>query len=208
MARKELEQAQQTRQAEYQRFANFAKQGQEQGLQPEPQRPDPAMARTDPLGYVEAQAQYETELNAYNAQKAEIDRMNAQDIERQAQEQQAYMSVQVKRLQERVPEFATPKTAAAIKEELVEIGTGHYGFSADEMDMLTDSRSVEVLVDALKYRKLIAGKAQAKKKPPAPRNVKPKAKRVNVKAQERQKQKERAMKSGKIDDFVDLMVAG
>ena len=204
-SRKELEQAQNALKAEYQRFVEFATQVQNNGLQPEPTQPDPAKAETDPIGYMQEQAKYQQDLAAYNTQKAELDRMKDAETQQTQAQQQAYIAEQAKRLQERVPEFANAESATEIKGKLLKVGTEHYGFTADEMASIGDSRSVEVLVDALKYRELIAGKAKAKKKPEAPRNIKPKAKRVNTKAQERQKLEQRAKKSGKVEDFVDLM---
>lgn len=207
-ARKELEQAQETLRSEYDAFVNAVQQMQTSGLKPQPKAPDPSLAETDPIKYIQVEAEYRTELAEWRSQQEQI--RNVQE-KKQAQEQaqmQAVLQEQAKRLQERVPEFADPEKAEEFKGELVNFGTNHYGFSAEELSGIADARIVEVMADALRYQKLKAGKAQAKKKPEAPRNVKPVAKRGSQKLDARKKLEQKARRSGKIEDFVDLMLEG
>ena len=204
-ARKQVEQHKQALQAEQQRFIQAVEQYKTNGLAPAPQRPDPKLAETDPIGFMQAQAKYQAESDAYQAQEQNLTAMRQQQIaQRQAQEQ-SFVAEQAKLLQEAIPEFADPEKGTALKTKLMKTGEA-FGFSPDELANVKDARTVKVLHDAMRWRELQSGTEAAKKKPTSPKSVKPTAKRAEPQATERKRKMARAKKSGNINDFVDLLL--
>ena len=98
------------------------------------------------------------------------------------------------------------KVFPLIQKELRDAGIG-YGFQEQEIAGLTDARYVQVLWDALQYRKSKANVEGATKKAAKARPVtKPKAKAVqDPDKKRREKQAQRFKQSGRIEDAVDLI---
>jgi hypothetical protein len=71
----------------------------------------------------------------------------------------AYLAEQHQMLTRAIPAFAKPETAAKAKQELFDVGQNAYGFSADELRAISDSRMVMALHDAAQYRRLMAGRS-------------------------------------------------
>lgn len=207
--RKESEQVYQTLQAEQQRFIQTVQSLQEQGVKAAPVAPDHTLIDTDPIGYMQEKSRYENQLSEYQAQQGEIHRVQEQNSQMQNHAQHVFLQEQAARVQELVPELADQAKAPQFKDRLVKTGVDAYGYSQEEMGSITDARAIAVLADALKWRDLNSGKAKAKKKPDAPRNVKPNA-RARKQPQKvlRNKQRAAARKSGKLEDFASLILNG
>jgi hypothetical protein len=192
-------------QADQQRFAEAVHKLQSDGLKAQPQKPDSKMLETDPIGYMRAQAQYDVEVADYTAQQTQLSETETRSRAYQDQQSQADMQKQAARLVELIPEFADPAKATALKSKLVEVGQSAYGYSAEELQGLTDARAVSVLNDAMRWRELQSGTAAAKKTPTPQKSVKPTGRRSQPKSVVRDKQLAQARKSGKSDDFMALM---
>jgi hypothetical protein len=192
-------------QADQQRFADAVHKLQSDGLKAQPQKPDSKMLDTDPIGYMRAQAQYDVEVADYTAQQTQLSETENRSRAYQDQQSQADMQKQAARLVELIPEFADPEKATALKSKLVEVGQSAYGYSAEELQGLTDARAVSVLNDAMRWRELQSGTAAAKKTPTPQKSVKPTGRRSQPKSVVRDKQLAQARKSGNSDDFMALM---
>lgn len=204
--RKEAEATYQALQQEQQRFLETVKQFQEQGFKAPPQKPDPELLTTDPIGYMQEQARYDAEMGQYQAQQDQLQKAQQHQSQLTQHAQQVYLQEQAELLKQRIPELADPEKAKSVKESLVKVGSEAYGFSAEELGAITDARAVQVLHDAAKWRELQTGKAKAQKKPTAPRNVKPGGKRTEPAQVVRKKKLAQAKKSGSLDDFASLLL--
>ncbi|MCU0810618.1 MAG: hypothetical protein MUE59_06210 [Thiobacillaceae bacterium] len=130
-----------------------------------------------------------------------------QQVEQRARAEQqqllsAYLDVEREKVSVAIPDY--PKQAPAIATALQE----YYGFSAEELKGVYDSRLVRVAHDAMLYRKSLEEGSklglEGKRKPlPPPRAVKPGAGKATS-TQEIRRAKEltsRAIKSGRTDDW-------
>lgn len=190
-------------QAEQAKFLEAVQAVQQQGLISPPQKPDPKMLDTDPIGYMRDVAEYDRKAGEYRQQQAQLQQVEAQRKALEDAKYQEYVAEQVATLTQKIPEFADPQKAVAMRDKLIKAGMEAYGFSAGEMGGIDDARQVEVLYDAMKWRELQAGKAAAKKAPEAPRNVKPQARRPEPPQLSRARTAERmkATKGENLDDF-------
>ena len=202
--RKQVDQLYQSLQTEQQRFLQTVQNLQKAGMKSEPQRPDPALMDKDPVLYIKAQAKYDNEVREYQTQQHQIQQAQQRNQQVQQAAMQEHLAQQAEILQQRIPEFADAQKAGEVKARLVRVGQ-EYGYSEDELAALTDARAVQVLHDAARYRELQAGKAEAKKKATAPRNVKPAARRAPAADVQRKKQLQAAKRSGNLEDFVATM---
>lgn len=178
---------------------------QEKGLAREPQKPDPAMLQTDPIGYMAAQAEYDNAKAEYDAQQAQVRKVSEQNAAMQQQAMQQMLAQQQQILAERIPDFADPEKGKAIRAELRNTGA-EYGFTEQELGNISDARAVQVLHDAAQWRKLQASKAEAKKKPEAPRTVKPTARRSKPKTVVRKEMKQQAKKTQDTRAWANLLL--
>lgn len=204
--RKQSEEMYQALQAEQQRFLQNVEAMQQQGLKAMPTPPDDAMLETDPIGYMQDKATYDKAVTEYQTQQAEIQNMQRQQNAMQQQAQEQYLQQQAQIVQDIVPELKNPEVAGKFKESLIKTGIESYGFTQDEMSSIMDARAVAVLSDAYRWRELQSSKAKAKKKPQAPRNVKPTSKRQTPQKVVRNKQLKAAKSSGRLEDFASLLL--
>ena len=152
---------------------------------------DPVQAQKLFFAFQQLQREAQAKYNAY--QKASTDSEHLTQQQRQQQLAQAEQD-----LRERLPDFG-PQLA----EKIVKTAKDSYGFTAQELEGLTDARHVEVLHDAMKWRALQAEKPKAMKAvADAPKAIKPQAtqpKRSNQAAHDRLK------KSGRMEDLAALL---
>jgi hypothetical protein len=205
-ARKQAEALFNTLQNERQQFFATVQQVQQQGLMEPPQRPSEDLLNKDPIGYMQENARYEKQLAAYQQQMAQLQEQAIRQQQLEQQATQVMLQEQAQRLIQMIPEFADAEKANQIKTALVKTGTEAYGFSAEELSGIKDARMVKVLHDAYKWQQLQSGKAQAKKQPAPPKNVKPKARRPEPQKVVRRKKLEAARRSGKPEAFIDLLL--
>lgn len=203
--RKEADQLFQALQSEQQRFLETVQQLQSQGFKPAPQRPDPKLAETDPIGFMQANARYDAEMAQYQQQQEQLKAVKASQDALKQKAMQAHLAEQAAILQQHIPEFSDAAKAGELKSKLLKAGT-EYGFSEEELAGVMDARTVQVLYEAMKWRELQNGTAKAKKKPEPPKNLKPRAKRAEPESVVRRKKIEQAKKSGRMEDWVDLLL--
>ena len=165
--RKEVMAAEQAFQREWQNVQALAQLAQQGGLLPPPKQPDPRLAQQDPSAYVKALAAFQSQSAAYQQQQAQL--AHAQDTAarlQQARHQDA-LREPAQRLTELIPEFANPETAAKTRDRLLKAGQD-YGFTAEELEGISDARMVAVLHKAAKFDELQARQREAKRPTPTP----------------------------------------
>jgi len=152
---------------------------------------DPVQAQKLFFTFQQLQREAQAKYNDYQKANTESEQLTQQ--QRQQQLAKAEQD-----LRERLPDFG-PQLA----EKIVKNAKDSYGFTAQELEGLTDARHVEVLHDAMKWRALQAEKPKAMKAvADAPKAIKPQAtqpKRTNQAAHDRLK------KSGRMEDLAALL---
>jgi len=173
-----------------------------------PTPPSKELFQDDPIGYMQAKLEYDDAKQAYDQKAAQVQQLSEhQKRQSQAQEQQ-YLQQQMQLLQERIPEFADPQKAEKVKADIFRGGQEYYGIPQEALATLKDAVEVEILNDAIKYRRMLANKTTAKAKvQDAKPMVKPGAKKVqNSQAVTRKKQYGKLRKSGDPNDAIELMI--
>ena len=172
-----------------------------------PTPPSEEIFSNDPVGYMEAKMHYDKAKEAYDARQAEFQQQQQLQKQQEVQQNNAYLRQQMELLQQRIPEFADPQTADKMRKELVQGGQEYYGVPAEVLGGLKEAVEVEILRDAIRYRKMQEGKAtaQAKVKKGKPM-VRPGAKKVqDGNKAKRQKQMGKLRQTNNINDAIDLM---
>ena len=187
-------------QAEQAKFVEIVQQVQSQGIKAAPKAPDAALAKSDPIGYLQADAEYRQQFAEYQDQQQKLQYVTRQQAALQEAALAEHVAEQKRVLFERIPEFADPKRGAEIQEKIRKIGGEVYGFTDQELGGVTDARHVQVLYDAMQWRALQSGKVQPKKAEP-PKVLKPQAKLAQPPQLARAKQLEAAKKSGDLRSF-------
>lgn len=160
--RRALSEAMQVVTQERQVIHQMYQQAQATGFTPEPSPPSIEMLDADPIGYMQANAQYQSDLQRYQSE-----RQNVQFLQQQEQQQQQYAlqqqrEQQKQQLLEVMPELSEPAKAKSFYERMVKRGGEYYNFSPDEIGGVLDARTVQVLADAVAYRELRDGKDKAR----------------------------------------------
>ena len=193
---------------ERQQLAELYQSLQSGGFEPPPVKPTKEYFDADPIGYMQKNLEYEEQMSSYNAKMAQLEQVTQKQSEAQQTAKQAFLQEQMQILQRDIPDFAEPQKASRLKEELVNIGQNHYGYTADEIGLITDARAIKVLNDAKKYQDIISGKSKAKVKVQSKKPmVKPGAKKQPIpNAKVRSRQKAKLRESGSIDDALGLIL--
>lgn len=205
-ARKGLEQRATVLAQQEQHVLHLFKQAQQGGLQA-PTAPTKELFDQDPIGYLESKMTYDSDVEAYNQQQHGVQQMQQNQTQQQAQARDAYLQEQSEILKQRMPEIADPVKGAALKQGIMATGI-EYGFSADEMAAVSDSRYVLALNDARKYRDLVAKRKIATQKGEKARPVVKAGtkKRPDGNAKIQQKAQDKLKGSGSINDALSLIL--
>lgn len=189
-----------------QQFLQLQQTTQQIGMQP-PQAPSKEMFDSDPIGYMEAKMNYDEQVGQYNQRVAQVRQLQQQQAAAAQQQRETYLQEQAKLLQQHIPEIVDPEKGNKLKADLVKTGE-HYGFSAQEIESVSDARYVRALNDAMKWRRLQDKKLQATKGDAPKPVVKAGAKRRagDGEAAARKKQQAKLRKSGRIEDALSLMM--
>lgn len=116
-----------------------------------------ALAKDDPIAWVEKKAAYDQRIQDYSQARAQQEQLaHGEIVQRKAVESQ--------KLLERIPEWKDQKAYDAERPQILEAGK-HYGFTEAELSNVMDHRAVAMLRDAMLYRKGQADKTalEAKK---------------------------------------------
>lgn len=124
-----------------------------------PEQPNPELARDDPDAWIEQQAQYTAAMD--RIAKAQQAREDVQG--RQQQQQQARLAEENKLLASKWTDLTQDAWNAMVSDTI-----DAYGFSQEEMNLLTDHRLALALRDAQRYRSMVSKAGKAK---PAPKPV-------------------------------------
>ena len=173
-----------------------------------PTPPNADLFDNDPIGYMQEKMKYDEAKTNYDQGMYQMQSVQHRQQQQQAEAHQSYLQQQAEVLRTRIPEIVDPVKGDLLKKALVETGVA-YGFSEEEMSMVSDARYIETLNDARKYRELVAKRktTQAKgenARPVVKAGVK-KRKAMGADAERKQAQK-RLAKTGSIDDALSLML--
>ena len=173
-----------------------------------PTPPSKELLESDPIGYMQEKEAYEEAMGEYNVKVQQIQQLQAQQAQQSNAQRQAHRQEQMQLLQQRVPDFADPQKYEKAAQDMLRGGQEFYGVPQEALMSLTDAVEIEILYDAIRYRRLQANRKnvdqKAKKAKPM---VKAGAKRVeDGQAATRRKQQAKAMKSGNIADMADLLI--
>tara|TARA_R110001606_G_scaffold114915_1_gene242628 strand:+ start:446 stop:1447 length:1002 start_codon:yes stop_codon:yes gene_type:complete len=193
---------------ERQQLAELYQSLQQGNVAAPPEKPTKELFDADPIGYMKQNLEYEEQKGKYDMQMAQLQQVSQQSSEAEATAKQAYLKEQMQILQREIPDFADSKRATALKEQLVNYGTAHYGYTTDEISQITDHRAIKVLHDAMKYQDIVKGKSQAKTKTKSAKPMlKPGAKKMATpNAKVRSRQQAKLKDSGSIDDALNLIL--
>ena len=160
-----------------------------------------ALYGENPEQYAHQRAQWD-QLAAIRSEQQRIAAERQQDVEKQ---RMAQLQQEADALQAKVPEWADDGKRKALIEEIREYGRS-VGYTDQELGQIWNHRDFLVLRDAARYRQAQqAGKHEAKKA--ASKTVEPgkSAGPVNAKSRREKQQRERARKSGRVQDIAPLM---
>jgi hypothetical protein len=205
-ARKQIEQQAAVLQQQQAQVAALYQQAQNGGLQA-PTPPTRELFESDPIGYMEEKLKYDEAKTQYDQNMFQLQNVQKQRMQAQQEAHQAYLQEQAQVLTQHIPEIADPQKGEAIKNALVDTGVS-YGFTAEEMQAVTDARYVRALNDARKYRELVAKRKSAQSKGEKARPVVKAGakKRVDSNAATRKKAQQRLQKTGSMEDALSLIL--
>ena len=204
-ARKQIQQHAAALQQQQQQVMQLHQQAQNGGLQA-PTPPTRELFESDPIGYMEEKLKYDEGKAQYDQNMYQLQNVQKQRAQAQQEAHQTYLQEQAQVLTQHIPDIADPQKGEAIKNALVETGVS-YGFSAQEMQNVTDARYVRALNDARKYRELVAKRksTQSKGEKARPMVKAGAKKRPDSNADTRKKAQTRLQKTGSDADALSLM---
>jgi hypothetical protein len=173
-----------------------------------PVAPDKELLETDPIRFMQEKQIYDDAMVEYNAKMQEMQQLQQQQSQASKERQALHRQEQMQLLQQRIPDFADPQKYEKAAQDMLRGGQEYYGVPQEALMQLTDAVEIEILYDAVRYRRLQANRknvdAKAKKAKPV---VKAGAKKVESgKTATRKKAQDRLRKSGSIQDALDLML--
>jgi len=116
-------------------------------------RPDPALAESDPHGYLK-------QLAAHDASRSELERLQQiMGVQTGAQSRQLAEATERgnQYLSERYPVWRDPAQRAELQRTIVEWAESKGGFTRDELKSVVDPRHIEALMKAAMYDRLSEG---------------------------------------------------
>lgn len=178
-----------------------------------PAEPPAELRQTDPAEWTARKQEvlaYELQLAKVAGERQRVQEQMARDAEVQRTQ---YLAAQREKLFERFPEWATNREKAQQDMNALRAAGMGYGFTESELDEVGDARTIEVLHDAMQYRKLKAEQSAAKAK------VQPKIAKAPVLAPgstgkvgpkpttDARRAQERLKSTGKLDDAARALAA-
>lgn len=196
----------QSLQQERQALMQLYEQAQSTGFKPAPQKPDPAMMQTDPIGYFEAKAAYDQQVEEYYQTQSQIQYHQQQAQAQHERQMQELLAQQRDVLLEAMPELKDPEKGKVVQKAWIDTAKA-YGFTSEDLSNVTDARTFKMLDDARKWRELQAGKKAAKKpREEAKAVTRPKGKMRDGGKQVMAKKQLQAIKKGNEDAVVDWLL--
>lgn len=162
--KKQLTQAVQAFQKDQQAFLEFAQRVQSDGLKAAPQEPDPELLKTDPIGYMEAEAAYKQQMKAYQQEQTRLHQIQQQQQAAQEIALKQHTLQQQEILAQEFEEYRDPEKRTQFQQRLARGAVEYYGIPQEMLENVTDAFAVKMLHDAIRYRELQSGQAKARKK--------------------------------------------
>ena len=163
-----------------------------------------AMKENDPVGYAVKVAEMTEKKEQLQAIQAEKHRHAQEQQSERANQLQQFVQEEAQKLSVSLPEFSDKAKGEQVRNDIRSYGK-KIGFTDAELSQVYDSRHVLVLHKAAQYDKLMAGKANVKKKvAKAPRTVKGGAKVKQTNIDTKRKQMARLKHSGRKEDAAAL----
>ena len=208
--RKEAETLAQQATQERQMLRQMMQTLQQNGMPPMPEYPPEELRESDPLGYLEKEAEYRRAVDKRQEWERQVRAVNQKDAQQKVQEHNANMQHQIDRLSEWMPEFADPEKRVSLVQDITTKAKKHYNLTDEQMSVVESAEEIMILNDALKWRELQASKSKASKKAEGARPVvKPAAKRSVVagKKSAQAKAKANMEKTGNVDDVAKFLLS-
>lgn len=209
-AKKQVEEVTQKVTQERQMLAQMMQQIQNGEIPPVPQYPSEELRASDPLGYLEAEAEYRRAVDKRNDFDRKAQYIAQQQRAQEEQQHNQFLEQQAMRLQEWMPDFADPEKRAVFIKEMTTKAKKHYDLTNEQISTVKTAEEVMILNDALKWRELQQTKTAATKKAEGARPVvKPAAKRAATagKATKSKQARAQMQKRGGIDDVANFLLS-
>jgi hypothetical protein len=173
-----------------------------------PTPPSKELLESDPIGYMQEKEAYEEAMGEYNVKVQQMQQLQAQQAQQSEQQKQLHRQEQMQLLQQRVPDFADPQKYEKAAQDMLKGGQEFYGVPQEALMTLTDAVEIEILYDAIRYRRMQANRKNVDQKA---KQAKPMVKSGSKKVQEggaatRKKAQDRLRKSGDIKDAMNLII--
>jgi hypothetical protein len=194
---------------ERQQIAQLYQQIQGGQIATPPKAPSREMFDSDPLGYMEAKMNFDEDVAKYQQQNEKFQELSAQQSQAEQSARQAYLMREVENLKTVIPELGNPERAGKFKEQILIAGQA-YGYTAEEISQVVESRALHVLRDAMKYREIMNGKKKADEKAQSARPksapIRAGSKNLTKSNKEVLQKKTNLKNSGRIEDALSLML--
>lgn len=206
-ARKQAAAMAQQAQAMAQQLTAMYQKVQQSGFIAPPKEPSRELFDSDPIGYMEAKMDYDQKVKEYQAQQQQLAQMQQYQQQQMTVAQQQKLQQEIELLRQKVPELGDAEKASKFRENLVKVGND-YGYSPEELSMVSDHRALMVLRDAMRWRQSQAKRSQVEQKSKGARPViKPQAKKTSdPKRQKVRQSKSKLKQTGSIDDALSLIM--
>lgn len=156
-----------------------------------------ALAQQDPAQATQLMAAYQTARDDAAKKQQEFEQHAARHQQLVALQRQQVLEKGRSELQSRIPDFS-PAMAKRISE-----ATMAYGYTAEDIDQITDPRLVQILHDAMQYRAIKAQAPKAAQKlAEAPKVIKPAAPQP---PRQNQAALDRLKKTGRPEHLIDFL---
>ena len=157
------QQAQQVTQ-ERQTLQQLVQQLKSGDIPPMPEYPSEELRASDPLGYLEKEADYRRALDKRQTFEYQLAQQQQKQIEIERQQNNQYLEQQAQRLTEWMPEFADPEKRSVFIQDMSMKAKKHYDLTDEQIGTVKTAEEVRILNDALKWRELQANKGKAQEK--------------------------------------------
>lgn len=183
---------------------------QQNGMPPVPEYPPEELRESDPLGYLEKEADYRRAVDKRQQWEQQVNVINKRQADEEATRHNANMQQQIVRLAEWMPEFADPEKRTVLVQEMTTKAKKHYKLTDEQMSVVESAEEIMILNDAIKWRELQSSKSKASKKAEGARPiVKPAAKRAATAGRKSAEAKARANmeRTGSVDDVAKFLLS-
>lgn len=121
-----------------------------------PPAPDQNLLHTDPIAYVQAKEAREQAVAVLRQLESQSSKSSQRETGLTQEEVRRRLDDEMKVLADKAPAFAKDEYRAKFREEAINLGSKHYGLTAEEVDSVSSHKELLILRDAIEYRKLQA----------------------------------------------------